>query len=204
MKLFGSIDSGHSFKPRSFLLLAGIPHEYHGVDLALARSARPDNFVSVSKFGEVPVLVDGERAMCQSNAILIYLAQKTKLYCGYDEYEWQSILEWLSWESNRIGFSIPNLRYALRWAPQAPEVITYLRDRTMTDLLTLDRVFAESEFLLPSGVTVADLSCSAYLFWMPQAGIDEAVFPNIQRWLSSIRALPGWVHPDIALVAAVS
>ncbi|MFZ6871341.1 glutathione S-transferase family protein [Undibacterium sp. Di27W] len=204
MKLFGSIDSGHSFKPRSFLLLTGIPHDYYGVDLALARSARPANFVSVSKFGEVPVLVHGEQAMCQSNAILIYLAQKTRLYCGHDAAEWQSILEWLNWESNRIGFSIPNLRYALRWAPQAPEVLVYLRDRAMADLLTLDGVFAESEFLLPSGVTIADLSCSAYLFWLSQAGIDEAAFPNIQRWLSSIRALPGWVHPDIALLATSS
>ncbi|MFZ6657961.1 glutathione S-transferase family protein [Undibacterium sp. TJN19] len=201
MRLFGSTDSGHTFKVRSFFLLSELAHDYEWIDLALARNARLENFRSVSKFGEVPVLQDEGQVLCQSNAILIYLAQKSRQFCGANEMEWQAILEWLCWESNRIGFSVPNLRYALRWAPQPPEVLSFLRDRAINDLKVLDNTLANAEFLLPSGPSIADISCSGYLFWLSQTGIDAAEFLHIQRWLSSMSALPGWVHPDIALVA---
>jgi glutathione S-transferase len=91
--LYGSTDSGHSFKVRSFLLLAGVPHTYRWIDLALPRPERPPEFVAASKFGEVPVLIDGDggRPLCQSNAILVYLAQKTQRFAGRPS-EWQAVL----------------------------------------------------------------------------------------------------------------
>lgn len=198
MLLYGSSDSGHSYKVRSFLLLADIPHEYRWINLDTPRNERPAAFVAASKFGEVPVLIDDGRALCQSNAILIYLAQKLGVFGG-EPSEWQSVLEWLSWETNRIGFSIPNLRFSLLWEKQPPDVLSYLRGRAVADLRTLDQKLASSEYLLRSGPTIADISCSAYLFWLSQAGIAEAEFPNVQRWLSSLRGMRRWLHPDDAL-----
>jgi glutathione S-transferase len=198
MLLYGSTDSGHSYKVRSFLLLAGLEHEYRWIDLTTPRPKRPAEFVAASKFGEVPVLVDEGRALCQSNAILIHLAQTTRLLAGHAS-EWQAVLEWLSWETNRIGFSVPNLRFALLWARQPPEVIAYLRRRAEADLETLEAFLSSSEFLLPSGPTVADISCSAYLFWLSQTGLSDAEYPNLRRWLSALSSQPRWRHPDEAL-----
>ncbi|MGH8221890.1 MAG: glutathione S-transferase family protein, partial [Woeseiaceae bacterium] len=76
------------------------------------------------------------------------------------------MLEWLSWETNRVGFSVPNLRFALLWAKQPREVLTFLRSRAEADLRTLDAFLSCSEYLLHSGPTVADISCSAYLLWL--------------------------------------
>lgn len=141
--LYGSANSGHSYKVRSFLQLAGLAHEYRWVDLSQPRSGRPAEFVAASKFGEVPVLVDEGRPLCQSNAILIYIAQKTNLFAGCPAH-WQSVLEWLSWEANRVGFSVPNLRFSLLWATQPPEVLAYLRGRAQADLKTLDAFLSSS------------------------------------------------------------
>lgn len=198
MILFGSTDSGHSFKVRSFLLLAGVPHTYRWIDLATPRPERPPEFVAASKFGEVPVLLDGGAPLCQSNAILMYLAQKTQHFAGHPS-QWQAVLEWLSWETNRVGFSVPNLRFSLRWAPQPPQVLGYLRKRAEADLAVLDGFLSSSAYLVGSSPTVADLSCSAYLFWLHQAGLDEADYPHVWRWLDALRGLPGWRHPDVAL-----
>ncbi|WP_295750054.1 glutathione S-transferase family protein [Undibacterium sp.] len=200
MLLYGSTDSGHSYKIRAFLLLTASPHEYQWIDLALPAPDRLLAFVAASKFGEVPVLLDQGRAMCQSNAILMYLAQRVGKLAGA-ETEWQGVLEWLSWESNRIGFSLPNLRYALRWSAQPPEVLHYLRQRVLADLARLDAAVSAQDFLLPSGPSIADLSCSAYLFWLDQVGIDESAYPHLQRWLTRLRALPHWQHPDLAMQA---
>ena len=202
MLLYGSTDSGHSYKVRSFLLLAGVPHEYRWIDLGKPKKGRLPGFVAVSKFGEVPVLIDDGQALCQSNAILVYLMHKTRQFSG-QESERQAVLEWLSWETNRIGFSVPNLRFALLWQKQPHEVLTYLRRRAEADLKTLDSFLSSSEYLLPSGPTVADISCSAYLFWLAQAGLSGADYPQVQRWLSALRTLPGWCHPDEALKAEI-
>ncbi|MFZ6749200.1 glutathione S-transferase family protein [Undibacterium sp. Ren11W] len=200
MLLYGSTDSGHSYKIRSYLLLSACPHEYQWIDLAQPHDDRLPAFVAASKFGEVPVLVDRGRSMCQSNAILMYLAQHVGKLAGA-ETEWQNVLEWLSWETNRIGFSVPNLRYALRWGAQPAEVLHYLRQRVLADLASLDAALFNQDFLLPSGPSIADISCSAYLFWLDQIAIAESEYPHLQRWLARLRALPHWQHPDVAMLA---
>lgn len=198
MLLYGSTDSGHSYKVRLFLLLARIPHRYERIDLDLPRAERPPAFRAASQFGEVPVLVDGGRAHCQSNAILMHLAQRTGQMSGAAS-EQASVTEWLYWEANRVGFSVPNLRYARVWAPQPAQVLAYLHARASADLSTLDTFLEGRQFLVASGPTIADLSCSAYLHWLDQAGLPTIGHPNLTRWLDRIRALSGWQHPDRAM-----
>lgn len=198
MHLFGSTDSGHSFKVKSYLQLAGIAHTYEWIDLRTPRSSRPAHFQTASRFGEVPVLVVGGRALCQSNAILLYLAGMTGKFAGPSEGQ-PNVSEWLCWEANRIGFSVPNLRYAIRWDKQPRDVLRFLRNRAVADLDTLNASLGASEYLLPSGPSIADISCSAYLHWLDQANVSVSEYPNVERWLRSLRHLPGWQHPDVAL-----
>ena len=198
--LYDNEDSGHSYKVRLLLLLSHVPHRYQPIALDIPRAERPADFVAASRFGEVPVLIDGGVALCQSNAVLLHVAQRTGAFGGTPD-EHSAVLEWLFWEANRIGFSVPNLRFALRWAPQPAEVLAYLRGRALADLQTLDETLARTEFLLPSGPTIADIACAGYLFWLDQAGIAAPDFTHVARWLKSLSALPGWEHPDKALAA---
>jgi glutathione S-transferase len=194
--LYGNRESGHSYKVRLMLALTQTPHEYRPVDIQLPRDRRPAEFQQVSKYGEVPVLVDRGQAFVQSNAILLHLAQRTLKFYGRDAVDHDQVREWLFWEANRIGISLPNLRFALRWVPDTkPEVLDWLRARAMADLDRVNGEFAEHKFLLGDIPTVADISCCGYLFWADQAGIDLARWPNVQRWLADIGALPGWKHP---------
>jgi glutathione S-transferase len=197
MLLYGHEDSGHAYKVRLFLLMAQVDHRYQRIDLSLPRAERPAAFQTASQFGEVPVLVDGGQVLCQSNAILMHLAQKTGLFAGA-EGEWQRVVEWLCWETNRINFSLPNLRFARRWVPQPEPVITFLTQRALADLSTLNHHLANQAFLVPSGFSVADISCASYLHWIDEAGLDAQPFPHVRRWLSDMRQLPHWQHPYLA------
>ncbi|NJM83780.1 MAG: glutathione S-transferase family protein [Tabrizicola sp.] len=194
--LYGNRESGHSYKVRLMLALTHTPHEYRPVDIQLPRDRRPADFQQVSKYGEVPVLVDRGQAYVQSNAILLHLAQRTLKFHGRDAVDHDQVREWLFWEANRIGTSVPNLRFALRWVPDTrPEVLDWLRARAVADLDRMNGEFAAHKFLLADIPTVADISCCGYLFWADQAGLDLAPWPNVQRWLADISALPGWKAP---------
>ncbi len=191
--LYGNRESGHSYKVKLALCLLGIDHEYRPIDLGLPRERRPADFRAVSMFGEVPVLLAGGKPLVQSDAILLHLAERTGRLGGDDP---DMLRQWLFWEANRIGFSIPNLRFARSFAPGTPdEVVSWLETRAVADLDRLDRELADRPFLLGGGVTVADIACCGYLFWPEQAGLDLTVWQHVTAWLDRIRGLPGWGHP---------
>ncbi|HSS62824.1 MAG TPA: glutathione S-transferase family protein [Gammaproteobacteria bacterium] len=192
--LYGNRESGHSYKVKLALTLLEIAHEYREVDLETPRDERRADFRAASPFGEVPVLVDGGRPLAQSDAILLHLARRTGGLGG--ELDPDRLSQWLFWEANRIGFSVPNLRAALTYASgTAAPVVDWLSARAREDLACLERELGARNFLLGSEVTVVDIACCAYLFWPEQAGLDLATWPNVVAWLDRIRALKGWAAP---------
>ena len=112
--LYGNRESGHCYKVKLALVFAELLHEYREVDLDVPFAERHEDFRAVSRFGEVPVFVDGNMALAQSNAILLYIAERSGKLGG--ELPQEQLTEWLFWEANRIGFSIPNLRAARTYA----------------------------------------------------------------------------------------
>lgn len=198
MLLYGHHDSGHAYKVRLFLLLTETPHEYRWVDIWKPREQRPADFQEASAYGEVPVLVDDGRNWSQSNAILLHLAQKTRRLMGTPS-QWPQVVEWLFWEPNRINYSIPQLRYSAKFAPLPEGLLAFLRARAATDLQHLNTVLSAQRFLVPSGLTVADLSCASYLFWADEAQVDLAAYPHVERWLKDISLLPHWQSAEEAL-----
>src|SRR5206468_3536951 len=143
--------------------MLGIAHEHRAVDLRKPRDQRQRDFLDVRPYGEVPVLIDSGVALAQSNGILIHLARRTRRLGG--EADLIAVTQWLFWEANRIGFSVPNLRHSLMFANNTSDaVLAWLRARALKDLATLDEQLASTPFLLGAEVTVADIACCAYLF----------------------------------------
>jgi glutathione S-transferase len=192
--LYGSRESGHAYKVKLALNVLGIAHEYRAVDLRLPRDQRRADFREASPYGEVPVLVDRGVPLAQSNAILIHLARQTRRLGG--DRDLDAVTQWLFWEANRVGFSVPNLRHCLMFATDTPEtVVAWLRARALKDLATLDEALKVKPFLLSTQPTVADIACCAYLFWSDQAKLDLSPWGNVTAWLDRIRDLPAWQAP---------
>jgi glutathione S-transferase len=198
LTLYANRESGHSYKVALFLALTDTPYRYVAVDLKTPREDRAEEFRAVSKFGEVPVLVTEEgEALCQSNAILAHLAWSTGTFGARVVSGWRRIHEWLSWETNRIGFSLPNLRFERRFAIDSdPAVVAWLVQRLRGDLDRLEAELGEGHaFLIGDELTIADLACCAYLYWSDQAGVGLGSWPSVERWLDRIARTPGWRAP---------
>ena len=193
--LYGNRESGHTYKVALTLAVAGIAHDYHEIDLDLPRQVRPEPFRSLAKYGEVPLLVHEGVVFVQSNAILLHLADVTGSFGAQSGERLDRVREWLFWEANRIGFSLPNLRYAMRFPGTSEAAVErLLRARCEDDIARLEHEFADGRaFVLGGTPTVADFSLCGYLWWPEQAGITLP--PGVQAWLGRIASLPGWHHP---------
>jgi glutathione S-transferase len=196
LTLYGHRESGHTYKIRLMLAVAGLPYHYEDVDLWLPHEERPEPFRSLSQFGEAPLLVHDGRPYVQSNAILLHLADVTGAFGADSPERMAQSREWLFWEANRIGLSLPNLRFGLKFTPGGlPAAVEALwRSRLAADLARMDAVFGDGrDFILGDSPSVGDFALCGYLFWPEQAGIE--VPAHVQGWLGRIAALPGWRHP---------
>ncbi len=191
--LYGNPLSGHSYKVALMLTLTNIKYDYRYIDLMEARDKRSSDFRKASLFGEVPVLTIEGLTLCQSNTILLYLAEKCAQYGGETRAEKWRIREWLSWEANRIGASLPNLRFLIRFVEHPPQgVIEYFRERTQNDLTTLNQHLEAHDFIAGHAPSIADFSCCGYLFWAHEAELDMDNWMHVKNWLNRISALPNW------------
>src|SRR5689334_18189561 len=75
LKLHHFAKSGHCHRVELMLSLLRLPYELIDVDLRAGVHKRPA-FLELNSFAEVPVLEDGDLVLADSNAILVYLAEK--------------------------------------------------------------------------------------------------------------------------------
>ena len=194
--LYGNRESGHSYKVKLTLAVAGVAHGYTEIDLMQAREERPESFRNHSRFGEVPLLLHDGQPLVQSNAILLYLANHLHAFGGETPERLDRCREWLFWEANRLAMSFPHLRFARMFAAQQypAGALQWLQARYVQDIARLDDEFSDGRrFMLGDEPSIVDFSLCGYLFWPEQAGVE---FPGqVQRWLTHVSALPGWKHP---------
>src|SRR5690606_29737506 len=103
-ELHGIFFSGPTYKVGLMLSLAGEPFDY--VHLAMMSGAhRQPAYLSTQRFGQVPLLVDRSngRHLCQSAAILEYLADLLGKFGGATLDERLQVREWLYWDFDRLA-----------------------------------------------------------------------------------------------------
>ena len=75
IKLYNFPRSGHAHRVELMLSLLELPTELIFVDLAKGEHKQA-NFLKINSFGQVPAIDDQGVVLADSNAILVYLAQK--------------------------------------------------------------------------------------------------------------------------------
>ncbi|MEI5998674.1 glutathione S-transferase [Paraburkholderia bengalensis] len=193
MKLYYHPLSGHSHRAHLFLSLLGIEHELIEVDLAAAEHKSAE-FLKLNRFGQVPVLVDGDTTIADSNAILVYVARK------FGKADWlpqtpaleADVQRWLSVAAGEIAFGPAAARLITVFGAKynAEELIA----RAHGILKLIDEALAGRDFIARPHPTIADVALYSYIARAPEGNVDLSFYPNVNAWLRRIEALPGFVE----------
>ncbi|KXV10869.1 glutathione S-transferase [Caballeronia megalochromosomata] len=195
MKIYFHPLSGHSHRARLFLNLLGIQHEEAFVDLAAAAHKTPE-YLKLNRFGQIPVLVDGDTVIADSNAILVYLAKKagdTK-WLPDTPAQAAAVQRWLSVAAGQIAFGPAAARLITVFGAKfdAEEVIA----RAHGVLKVIDSELANREWIADIGSThptIADVALYSYIASAPEGNVDTSAYANVNAWLARVEALPGFL-----------
>lgn len=192
MKIYDFPLSGHAHRARLFASLIGADVEIVHVDLPGGEHKTPE-FLAKNPFGQVPVLEDGDTFVADSNAILVYLAQKlgNSAWLPTDAAGAAAVQRWLSVAAGEIAFGPGAARLiTLFGASFDVAEVTARAERVLT---TIDAELAHSAFITGETVTIADVALYSYIAAAPEGNIDLAPYRNVLAWLARIEALPGFV-----------
>jgi glutathione S-transferase len=191
--LFEQHDSGNCYKVRLALTHLGQPFQTVAVS-SLDGSTRHPDFLAKNPIGRVPtVQLEDGRFLAESNAILLFFAEKTALL-PVDAYDRAKVYEWLFFEQYSHEPAIAVRRalsvYPERSADATPERMAQLLEAGNRALSVMEMRLGNADWLAGSAFSIADMSLYAYTHMAPAGGYDLARYPAIQRWLTRISALP--------------
>jgi glutathione S-transferase len=198
--LYGSPHSLPTYKVALMLRLSGQPFSFRYVSFQKGMH-RTQEFLALSRWGQVPVLLDDGRVFLQSAAIVEHLAQTLDRFRGSGDAVRQHVREWLYWEADVLFPPIFN-SYGVHLGQQkllpitvAPQIAEYNRHKADLALSVLDVHLAQGGCLCGGEPTIADIVCRADLAYADICGFDLKSRPNVQGWAAKIGALPGFAAP---------
>ena len=176
-----------------FLEEAGLAYRLHKVDIS-AKEQFAEGFVAISPVSKTPAIVDtdgpdGEpRAIFDSGAILIYLAEKTgQLPAGSARTD---VLQWLMFEAAGLGPACAQAHHFLR---AAPEAYPYAIDRYVNEVRryyqAFERHMANRRFAAET-FSIADIAIYPWVYRHEWHRADLAQFPNVERWFRQVSDRP--------------
>jgi GST-like protein len=174
-----------------FLEEAALPYEAIPVDTRKGDQFKPA-FAAVNPNGKVPAIVDGDVTVFDSNAILLYLAEKTGNFLPKPAARGE-LLSWLMFVASGVG---PFSGQAVHFRHHATEKVPYAHNRYQFEAqrhygILNDRL-AKHKYMVGDTYTIVDMDVWGWARMVPFIMGDDAwaKLPNVKRLVDEINARP--------------
>lgn len=195
-KLYNLDVSGNCHKVRLFASLL----KAQGVDIGLA--LEPVDFmagahkqspvIDLNPFGELPVFVDGDVVLRDSQAILVYMARKWggETWLPTEPQDMARVVQWLSVAANEIARGPNDARLHDKFGYKLD--IDVARKKAARVLSIMDAHLSKHAWLALDRPTIADIACLPYVAIGHQGGVPASDYPAVAAWIERLKALPGF------------
>jgi GST-like protein len=176
-----------------FLEEAGLDYEPIPIDTRTGDQFKPQ-FLAVNPNGKVPAIVDGDVVVFDSNAILLYLAEKTgKFLPAKTDKARGELLSWMFFVSSGVG---PYFGQSVHFRNYAPEKLQYAINRYTFEAQRhagiLNARLAKHKYMLGDTYTIADMNVWGWGRMLPNVLGEGAFdkFKNLKRLVDEVSARP--------------
>src|SRR5580692_11171830 len=193
-----SLPTPNGVKVSIMLEETGLSYEPHLVSFDTNDQKTPE-FLSLNPNGKIPAIIDPRGPggkplpLFESGAILIYLADKSRLFLPEDEANRYATIQWLMFQMGGIGPMFGQVGFFHKFAGKEFED-KRPRDRYAAEskrlLGVLNRRLADRVWIMGDGFTIADVATFPWInnligFYGVGDLVGIADFPHVTRALSS-------------------
>ena len=195
LTLYDNMDSGNAYKVRLELAHLEIPFERVELDTDNGET-RTAEYLGKNPNGKVPALeVGGGEVLCESDAILFYLADGTPLLPD-DKLARARVLQWMFFEQYSHEPYIAVSRHVLKHLEPNEErraLVESKRDPGYRALGVMEGHLVDRDYFVSGRFTIADIALYAYTHVADEGGFDLSKFPAIGAWLDRVAGEPGHI-----------
>jgi glutathione S-transferase len=202
MKLYCHPVSTTSRPIMLFAAEAGIPLDMEIVDLFTGAQYKPE-YLAINASAQVPVLEDGDFRLTESSAILKYLAEKTNSPAyPSDPQKRARVNERMDWFNTGFyrdysyGYIYPQIFPFMKREDDHVQAgtVAYGCAKAKGWLKVLDQAILgpANKFVCGNEITIADYLGAMMVLSAEAIGCDYSAYPNINRWMTSMKALRNW------------
>ncbi len=187
----------HTFSPNCRKVYAiakelDIKLEHQTVNLMGGEQRQPD-FLRLNPNGKVPVLVDGDTTLWESNAIACYLAGKQDTHLWPKSAQRYDILRWMFWESNHLSKAVSKIIGQKIFNRDNPDQA--IIDKGLADFrkcaAVLNSTLESNRCVTGETETIADYIVAVWLGYEQICDLPLDEFGYIRRWSAEIAQTPG-------------
>ena len=186
MIIYGDSISGNCLKVKWVADLLGVSYQWRETSV-LAKETRTPEFLALNPAGQVPLAVlEGERPLAQSNAIMLHLAEGSALIPS-DPYERAKMFEWLFWEQYSHEPVIAVRRFHKHYLNKPDsEIDPALMSKGLAVLGLMEAHLDGRRFFVGETLSLADIALVAYTRLAHEGGFDLAPFPAVRGWIGRV------------------
>lgn len=170
----------------------GLPYTLQSLNMGAGDLQSPD-FLRINPNGRIPAIVDrenGDFAVFESGAILIYLAELSGKLLPQDRAGRSVAIQWLMFQMGGVGPMMGQAFVFQQYFPEKiPAVIQRYANETMRLFGILDDRLATSEYLA-GDYSIADISTWPWVRLYDLLEFDISGLPNLNRWVAAIADRP--------------
>ena len=169
LALYGDSISGNCLKVKFVCDRLQIPYRWIETSV-LKGENRTAEFVTMNPMGQVPVIVKDDRALAQSNAIMLYLAEGSDLIPA-DAFQRAQMMQWLFWEqySHETVIAVRRFHKTYLKKPDS-EIDPTLLPRGEKVLAVMDGHLAKHRWFVSDSLTLTDIGLVAYTRFAHEGG----------------------------------
>ena len=191
MRIYGDSISGNCLKVKWTAERLHLPFDWIEVDILKGESRTPE-FLAQNPAGQVPMVIlsDG-RALSQSNAILLHLAEGSPLIPA-DAFERAKMWEWMFWEQYSHEPYVAVVRFQMAYLGKGrDEIEARLVERAGQALARLETQLQQTPYLVGERLTLADIALVAYTRVAHEGGFDLSQYPAVKSWVGRMETALG-------------
>lgn len=176
-----------------FLEEAGLEYTPVPVDTRKGEQFKPE-YLALNPNAKAPTIVDGDVVVFDSNAILLYLAEKTKRFLPEQANARGALLSWLMFVASGIG---PFSGQCVHFRHYVKDADRYALNRYDFEAerhwKIVDARLAANPYMVGTTYTIVDMAVWGWARLVPHMfGDDNALtrFPGLKRLMDEINARP--------------